>query len=56
VLDTPAHAEAFRYAWSGISRDLHAYKGWPAYERLIAAALAELSAGAAGTRAPPNPR
>ncbi len=42
VLETPAHAAAFQAAWAGIDPALHAYKGWPAYERLVKAALRSL--------------
>ncbi len=44
VLDTPAHASAFKSAWDGIAPDLHDYKGWPAYDRLVHAALDQLGA------------
>jgi dimethylamine monooxygenase subunit A len=36
-LQTPEHRTAFRKAWSGISPELHAYKGWPSYDHLVAA-------------------
>lgn len=36
-------AAAFRHAWDGTDPALAAYKGWPAYERLVRAALARLS-------------
>jgi hypothetical protein len=39
VLTTPGDVRAFREAWAHVSPDLHAYKGWPAYDRLVAAAL-----------------
>lgn len=35
------HREAFRAAWEGIGPALRDYKGWPHYERLVQAALAE---------------
>jgi hypothetical protein len=41
ALPDPAHVEAFRAAWAGIDPVLADYKGWPHYERLVRAALAE---------------
>jgi hypothetical protein len=41
-----AHVAAFRAAWQGIDPALADYKGWPHYQRLVDAALAE----AGGTR------
>lgn len=41
VLSDAGHREAFRAAWDGISTSLNVYKGWPHYERLVKAALAE---------------
>ncbi|MDP3458190.1 MAG: DUF3445 domain-containing protein [Hyphomonas sp.] len=41
ALPDPAHVEAFRAAWVGIDPVLADYKGWPHYERLVRAALAE---------------
>jgi len=37
VLDTLAEVAAFRAAWAGLSEAERAYKGWPAYEHLVAA-------------------
>ncbi|MFN7056654.1 heme-dependent oxidative N-demethylase family protein [Hyphomonas sp.] len=42
ALDGPGHAEAFEAAWDGIDPVLADYKGWPHYERLVRAALAEV--------------
>lgn len=44
ALDGEGHAEAFRAAWDGIDPVLAKYKGWPHYERLVRAALAEAEA------------
>ena len=41
ALPDAAHASAFRAAWDGIDPALADYKGWPHYERLVQAALAE---------------
>lgn len=41
VLSEAEHAEAFRAAWDGIDPVLAEYKGWPHYQRLVRAALAE---------------
>lgn len=41
ALPDAAHAEAFRVAWDGIDPGLADYKGWPHYQRLVRAALAE---------------
>ncbi len=41
ALPDAAHAEAFRAAWDGIEPALAEYKGWPHYQRLVRAALAE---------------
>ena len=43
ALSTPANVAAFQAAWDGTDPALAAYKGWPAYERLVRAALARLS-------------
>jgi len=43
ALAPPGHAAAFRAAWEGTDPALAAYKGWPALERLVRAALARLS-------------
>lgn len=45
ALDGPGHAAAFRAAWEGIDPGLADYKGWPHYERLVRAALAEAGIG-----------
>jgi hypothetical protein len=37
------HVRAFKAAWDGIDPDLGAYKGWPAYDRLVRAALTQLA-------------
>lgn len=39
------HAEAFAAAWEGIDPVLAEYKGWPHYQRLVRAALAQVGAG-----------
>ncbi|MBY9065540.1 DUF3445 domain-containing protein [Hyphomonas sp. WL0036] len=39
------HAEAFRAAWKGIDPVLAEYKGWPHYQRLVRAALAQAGIG-----------
>ncbi len=44
ALDGAGQAAAFRAAWEGIDPGLADYKGWPHYERLVRAALAETSA------------
>ncbi len=41
ALADAAHVETFRAAWDGIDPVLANYKGWPHYERLVRAALAE---------------
>lgn len=43
ALSTPEHVTAFRAAWEGTDPSLAAYKGWPAYGRLVRAALDRLS-------------
>jgi len=43
ALPDAGHVRAFEAAWSGIDPALRDYKGWPAYERLVRAALAELA-------------
>jgi len=43
ALSSPENVAAFRAAWEGTDPSLAAYKGWPAYERLVRAALARLS-------------
>ena len=43
ALSSPQNTEAFREAWGGTAPVLAAYKGWPAYERLVRAALASLT-------------
>lgn len=43
ALSTPEHVAAFRAAWEGTGPALAAYKGWPAYDRLMRAALDRLS-------------
>lgn len=42
ALAEAGHAEAFRAAWTGIDPVLADYKGWPHYQRLVGAALAEV--------------
>jgi Haem-dependent oxidative N-demethylase, alpha subunit-like len=37
------HVRAFDAAWTGIDPALGDYKGWPSYERLVRAALAQLA-------------
>lgn len=37
------HRKTFKAAWDGIDPHLGAYKGWPAYDRLVRAALAQLA-------------
>lgn len=44
ALDGEGHADAFRAAWDGIDPGLADYKGWPHYDRLVRAALAEAGA------------
>jgi Haem-dependent oxidative N-demethylase, alpha subunit-like len=39
ALLTPRHVEAFTAAWQGVDPAMHRYKGWPAYDRLVGAAL-----------------
>lgn len=39
ALDGPGQCEAFEAAWNGIDPVLAEYKGWPYYQRLVAAAL-----------------
>ena len=41
ALAGPGHAAAFQASWDGIDPVLADYKGWPHYERLVRAALAE---------------
>ncbi len=41
ALPDAGHVAAFRAAWEGIDPVLADYKGWPHYERLVQAALAE---------------
>ncbi len=41
ALPDAVHVEAFRAAWEGTDPVLADYKGWPHYERLVRAALAE---------------
>lgn len=43
ALSAPENAAAFRAAWEGTDPALAAYKGWPAYDRLVRAALASLT-------------
>jgi hypothetical protein len=43
ALSSPENVAAFRTAWEGTDPSLAAYKGWPAYDRLVRAALARLS-------------
>jgi len=43
ALSSPDRVYAFRQAWEGTDKALAAYKGWPAYERLVRAALGRLS-------------
>jgi hypothetical protein len=43
ALSSPENVTAFRAAWEGTDPSLAAYKGWPAYDRLVRAALARLS-------------
>jgi len=43
ALSSPRNVSAFRTAWEGTAPALANYKGWPAYERLVRAALARLS-------------
>ena len=43
ALSSPERGEAFRAAWEGTDAALAAYKGWPAYDRLVRAALERLS-------------
>lgn len=45
ALAGPGHAEAFRAAWEGIDPVLADYKGWPYYQRLVGAALAQAGGG-----------
>ena len=45
VLAGPGHAEAFAAAWEGIDPVLADYKGWPHYQRLVRAALAQARRG-----------
>ena len=39
ALPTLRHVEAFASAWQGADPAMHHYKGWPAYDRLVGAAL-----------------
>jgi len=41
ALPDAGHVAAFHGAWEGIDPVLADYKGWPHYERLVQAALAE---------------
>lgn len=41
ALAGPGHVEAFQAAWEGIDPMLAEYKGWPHYQRLVRAALAQ---------------
>lgn len=41
ALVVPGHREAFAAAWDGIDPVLADYKGWPHYQRLVRAALAQ---------------
>ena len=43
ALPDARHRKAFAAAWDGIDPVLGAYKGWPAYDRLVRAALAQLA-------------
>ncbi len=43
ALATPERVAAFGASWNGADPALAAYKGWPAYERLVRAALNRLS-------------
>jgi hypothetical protein len=43
ALSSAERISAFRDAWEGTDPALAAYKGWPAYERLVRAALGRLS-------------
>ena len=43
ALSAPEHVAAFEAAWTGTDPALAAYKGWPAYDRLVRAALQRLS-------------
>lgn len=45
ALAGPGHAEAFAAAWERIDPVLAEYKGWPHYERLVRAALAQAGSG-----------
>lgn len=45
ALKEPEHREAFAAAWEGIDPVLADYKGWPHYERLVRAALAQARDG-----------
>jgi hypothetical protein len=44
ALAGPGHLEAFAAAWDGIDPVLAQYKGWPHYEHLVRAAIAEARA------------
>ena len=41
ALTGPGHVDAFEASWRGIDPVLAEYKGWPHYERLVRAALAQ---------------
>lgn len=41
ALAAPEHVHAFAAAWDGVDPALADYKGWPHYDRLVRAALAE---------------
>lgn len=43
ALQDETHLAAFAESWQGIDPDLAVYKGWPHYERLVRAALRDLS-------------
>lgn len=45
ALAGPGHAQAFGDAWEGIDPVLADYKGWPHYQRLVRAALAQARSG-----------
>lgn len=45
ALAGPGHLQAFRAAWDGIDPVLAEYKGWPHYQRLVRAALAQARDG-----------
>ena len=45
ALAGPGNCEAFEAAWEGIDPVLAEYKGWPHYQRLVRAALAQARSG-----------